>query len=258
MKVMFLDESGDHNLEIIDSQYPIFVLGGAIFDARYHRNEARPKIRQFKHDQFGTDRIILHTADIYRNRNGYEQIKDPELRQKFYRALNQLIASLDFEIIASAILKKKHLARYGIAAVDPYLLSLEFLVERFVFALDSSDQKGTIVAESRNPQLDNQLNLAWLDLKIKGTRFLSPTRLIKRIQDFRIIPKSEAVGGLEVADLIVSPIGRALLGKQTKEDFLIIKKKFRRNQSGHILGHGLIVFPIQHKTGPATQSPFLQ
>ena len=28
MKVLFLDESGDHSLEIIDPQYQVFVLAG--------------------------------------------------------------------------------------------------------------------------------------------------------------------------------------------------------------------------------------
>ena len=35
MKVLFLDESGDHNLSIIDPQYPLFVLGGVIVDRDY-------------------------------------------------------------------------------------------------------------------------------------------------------------------------------------------------------------------------------
>jgi len=29
MKYLFLDESGDHSLTRIDSQYPVFVLGGS-------------------------------------------------------------------------------------------------------------------------------------------------------------------------------------------------------------------------------------
>ena len=32
MRVLFLDESGDHNLSAIDPRYPIFVLGGIIVD----------------------------------------------------------------------------------------------------------------------------------------------------------------------------------------------------------------------------------
>ena len=35
MKVLFLDESGDHNLEVIDPLYPLFVLGGVILEKRY-------------------------------------------------------------------------------------------------------------------------------------------------------------------------------------------------------------------------------
>lgn len=153
-------------------------------------------------------------------------------------------------------MKKKHLEKYGLSAVDPYILSLEFLVERFIFSLDDCRQKGIIIAESWGQQLDNQLELAWLNLKIKGTRYIEPSRVSDKIKDFKIILKSKAIGGLEIADLVVSPIGRALLKKQIKEDFKIIRKKFRRNKSGHVLGHGLIVFPIQ-KTGPATQSPFI-
>jgi len=35
VKILFLDESGDHNLSIIDPQYPLFVLGGVIVDMDY-------------------------------------------------------------------------------------------------------------------------------------------------------------------------------------------------------------------------------
>lgn len=35
MKVLFLDESGDHNLAVIDPSYPLFVLGGVIVEQRY-------------------------------------------------------------------------------------------------------------------------------------------------------------------------------------------------------------------------------
>jgi len=33
------------------------------------------------------------------------------------------------------------------------------------------------------------------------------------------------------------------MGKPVKEDFRVIKKKFRRNGSNKIMGHGLVVFP---------------
>ncbi len=56
-------------------------------------------------------------------------------------------------------------------AVDPYRLSLNVLVERFYFELEESLSKGKIIAEARDPVLDRQLDLAWLNLKVSGTHF---------------------------------------------------------------------------------------
>ena len=83
MKFLFLDESGDHNLIKIDMQYPIFVLGGIIVDDAYVPilNE---KVDSFKLKVFGTKDIILHTADITRNKNGFERLKEKEFRENFY------------------------------------------------------------------------------------------------------------------------------------------------------------------------------
>lgn len=243
MKVMFLDESGDHNLEKIDKQYPVFVLAGVVFDFKYYSETARALIKDFKREVFQDDKIIIHTADIYRNRGVFERMKKSDFREAFYKKINKIIADLNFEVLAVGILKESHKDNYGVFALDPYLLSLEFLVERFVFSLDKSGEKGMVVAESRGRQLDNQLEIAWLNLKVKGTRFVRPERLVEKITDFKIVKKSEMVEGLEVADLMASPIGRFLINKEIKEDFQIIKQKFRKGRQGQILGYGLIIFP---------------
>jgi hypothetical protein len=91
MKILFLDESGDHNLSVIDPQYPLFVLGGVIVDQAYAEGEMAERIRDFKLRIFGREDLILHTADITRNRNGFEQMKDPPFRERFYAELNALI-----------------------------------------------------------------------------------------------------------------------------------------------------------------------
>ena len=43
MKTLFLDESGDHNLSVIDPSYPLFVLGGVIMDSDYARDVLTPR-----------------------------------------------------------------------------------------------------------------------------------------------------------------------------------------------------------------------
>lgn len=243
MKVMFLDESGDHNLSIIDPSYPVFVLGGIIIDKNYAEKDLPREIASFKKDLFGRDDILLHTADITRNRNGFEQMKETSFREKFYRKLNALMHKLDYRVVACAIKKDVHLAQYGLAALDPYLLSLDVLVERFCMEVGNVEGGGIIIAEKREPTLDHQLDLAWLNLKIQGTRYISARSIEKRIASLSLRSKSENIAGLQLADLVVSPIGRHVLGKQIKEDFKIIASKFRRNENGEHKGYGLVVLP---------------
>ena len=168
MKVLFLDESGDHNLTVIDPQYALFVLGGVVVDMDYAEGELTRDLNTFKQEMFGRSDIVLHTADITRNRNGFERMKEPAFRERFYEELNALMRKLNYMVVACAIRKDEHLSRYGIAALDPYLLSLDVLVERLCFEVGDVAGGGVIVAEKREPTLDRQLDVAWLNLKIQG------------------------------------------------------------------------------------------
>tara|TARA_B110000008_G_C16840148_1_gene512314 strand:- start:250 stop:984 length:735 start_codon:yes stop_codon:yes gene_type:complete len=243
VKVLFLDESGDHNLSVIDPQYPLFVLGGVIMDLDYAKGAATRTIGAFKEALFGDSNIHLHTADIARNRNGFEDLKKPEYRQRFYDELNILMRKLDYEVMACVIKKEAHLQSYGLAALDPYMLSLDILVERFCMMVGDHENGGIIVAEKRDPTLDRQLDLAWLNLKVQGTKFMQASQIEKRIQSLILRDKKANIAGLQFADLVVTPIGRHVLGKPIKEDFQIVESKMRRSPSGHIDGYGLITLP---------------
>lgn len=243
MKVLFLDESGDHNLSVIDPDYPLFVLGGVIMELDYAKGEAADYIDSFKNKLFGNTDIHLHTADITRNRNGFERLKEPAFRQHFYSELNSLMCNLDYEVIACVIRKEEHLQRYGLAAVDPYMLSLDILVERFCMLVGDQEDAGIIVAEKRDNTLDRQLELAWLNLKVQGTKFMQANQIEKRMQSLVLRNKRANIAGLQLADLVVTPIGRHVLGKRTKEDFRIVQSKMRRSPNGRIDGYGLIILP---------------
>lgn len=243
MKILFLDESGDHNLAVIDPQYPLFVLGGIIVDKDYAEGPMTEALRDFKQRLFGRDDIILHTADITRNRNGFEAMKDAAFRERFYAELNDLMRGLDYQVVACAIRKDAHIARYGVAALDPYMLSLDVLVERFAFDVGNVSAGGVIVAERRDPTLDHELELAWLNLKIQGTRYRQAKEIENRILALNLRAKSENFAGLQLADLVVTPIGRHVLGKPCKEDFDIVRSKLRHSREGIVEGYGLVVLP---------------
>jgi len=126
--------------------------------------------------------------------------------------------------------------------IDPYMLSMDCIVERFVFELEEINQSGIIIAESRNSILDNELELAFLNLKVQGTSYVSASRVKKAISQLSIKDKKENIAGLQIADLIASPIGRENLGKRNQIDYEVIEKKYR-NKGGKYWGYGLVVLP---------------
>jgi len=209
----------------------------------YAQTSLENALNEFKREVFGRTDLVLHTADIARNKNGFERLKDPTFRAFFYEKLNAMMRDLEFSVVACAIRKNTHLAKKGLGAIDPYMLSLDILVERFCLDLGSRENSGMIIAEKRDPVLDRELEIARLNLKVKGTRYVSAKDINNRMTGLNLRSKSENIAGLQLADLVVSPIGRHLLKKVDKEDWRIIDSKFRRSRNGEISGFGLVVLP---------------
>lgn len=252
MYVMFIDESGDHNLEVIDPQYPIFTLAGCIMDLDYHQEVAAPRLAQFKEALFGHANFILHTAEITRRKGEFSKLTDPVFRNEFYEHINRIISGLDFTVVACVIKKDEHLRQYGLAAIDPYHFSLRVLVERFVFFLKEKDssEPGFLVAEAREEHLDNKLKLVWMELRNSGTRYVSAQQIRRHLSaDLVIRAKNKNVAGLQIADLVVSPIGRRVLGKPPKQDWQVVREKIRKGPAGNYAGYGLVILPNE-KGGP--------
>ncbi|MDD5659136.1 MAG: DUF3800 domain-containing protein [Actinomycetota bacterium] len=245
MYYLFLDESGDHNLVKIHKDYPVFVLAGCIVEANNYNN-FKNEVIGYKQTILGNPKIILHTADITRNKNGFESLKDKEARLNFYSSLNHLIEKLDFTLIACLVDKKAHLEKYGELAFNPYELSLRCVLERFYYFLNEKDETAKIYAESRGAYLDSRLELTFLDIKFSGITFgnrkIRGADIRKRLIEFKFLEKNKNISGLQIADLCATPIGRKYIGKNVKDDYKIIETKFRKYK-GRIDGCGLIVIP---------------
>jgi hypothetical protein len=119
-------------------------------------------------------------------------------------------------------------------------------MEQFCFEIGDVDGGGQILAEKRNPTLDRQLDLAWLNLKISGTGYMQAATIDKRIGSLPLKSKRANDAGLQLADLVVSPIGRYVLGKTPKEDWDIIQSKLRVYRGTHV-GAGLAILPREEK-----------
>jgi hypothetical protein len=171
-----------------------------------------------------------------------------DFRSHFFEELQTSIMALDFKIVACVVRKQDHLKKYGFHAIDPYLLSLSILIERFIFECGSHG--GSVVAEARDTTLNNALELAFLDLKIRGTNYVSAARLQKRILNFAIRDKRENITGLQIADVCATPIGRRAIGRSTYPNYSkdgdfyrTVEQKFRRDWRGNFEGMGLVVLP---------------
>jgi hypothetical protein len=248
METLFLDESGNHSLNAYESAYPVFVLGGVLVNDDDLAGIERA-VRAFKIESFGHDALVLHSADIARNRRGFETLADPCVRQRFLGDLTSLVASLEFTVIACAIQKTRLVERYGELAIDPYALSLGIVVERFCFALGPR-AKGRLVVECRNPRLDRELRTAWDLLRINGTRYVGPSTIARRITSLAFHRKTERLAGLELADLVVSPLGRMVADMPSRPDTDVVLGKLRTGPDGRWEGAGLVVLPKEEGRGP--------
>lgn len=190
---------------------------GVIADNDYHDSELTDSLNTFKERHFGTSDIVLHSKEMTHPQsaksNLYMKFLDADFRRSFYKGFEHFLRSTKISIVACVILKDKHFANYGLEARDPYLLSFDNLLNRLVFDLNDSE-KGQLIAESRNGILDNQLEIAYLASRVEGTNKVQPAEL-KLILNPSILfkQKSDNVAGLQIADMVASPIARHFLGK---------------------------------------------
>lgn len=243
---MFLDESGDHSLVKIDDQFPVFCLAGCIFDENEYQQNSKAKVDAFKIRYFNKPEIILHSREIRKCEPPFNILLNPITKKSFYTDLDNLMLSLPYTVLASAILKKKLKDQYFDPA-NPYGLSLQFIMERFLYYLEESNDVGYISVESRDPKSNTDLLNTFTDVINNGsasdTHRVSAKRFQCKIQKMIFVTKQQNENGHQVADLVAYPIAKFTLDpKKGNPAFDIIKQKFRRI-GGKAKGYGLKIFP---------------
>ena len=169
-------------------------------------------------------------------------LRDQQTRQSFYERINRIMEDEDYTLIASAIHKQQHKARYGMQAENPYDLALTFCLERLVSLLEGiGQQKCQIVAEARGEKENNELRLSFLNTVTDGTLHV-PVQRFRQI-DFHLtfLKKNMNIVGTQLADLAAYPIARHVLNKDRLNlAYNSIEAKFYKEYSA---GNGLMVFP---------------
>ncbi len=231
--LVFIDESGNHNLNYLHAKdpYNIFVLGAlCISESEYKQLDHRLKL--LKKELFNEEDIILHTVEITRPNKSKNILNDkfnnPDFRKRFYTEINLLIEATDFEIVTCLIRKSELWVQVGANAVDPYIYSLNLLLDRIL--MRCQDQNCKIYPEKRDNTENIKIELEFLRAKNAGTEQFSGADVSNKVEEFVLKDKKANISGLQLIDLIVTPIGRNFLGKKKKEaghevSYEVIQKK---------------------------------
>lgn len=239
--LVFVDESGDHGLEKVSGDYPVFVLLFAVIRKDDYIQQVCREVQQLKFRFWGHDEVELHEHELRKPVGHFQMLLHREIRERFHVELTTLMTALPMTVVAVVIDKPAFIARYR-APVSPYDYALEAGLERVhrhLAGLGDRDKETPVIVECRGRKEDAELELAFRRV-CDGNNALGKPLPFRHV----MIPKAANSVGLQLADLMARPVGlNHFRPAQTNRAFDIIKHKLRRSPAGKVEGWGLKVIP---------------
>ncbi|MEX1664036.1 DUF3800 domain-containing protein [Zhongshania arctica] len=250
--IVYVDESGDHNLQTIDQSYPIFVLAFCVFHKRHYSEAIVPALEKFKFNHFGHDQVVLHENEIRRRKGMFNIFQSREHQQSFMDELTEIIEFSNF-ILISATIDKRSLSKQS-ASDNAYHIALRMCMEtlyEFLQEKGEHEKKTHIVVECRGSKEDAELELEF-------RRICDGNNRMGISLPFEILFADKKVmsSGLQLADLVARPIGlKTLRPEQNNRAFEVLKKKFycdggREEVGKNYEGLGMKIFPTPNSEKP--------
>jgi len=138
--IAFFDECGDHSMENIDRDFPLFVLSTVIVERAAYVNDVVPAFTRLKLQFWFHEGINLHSRDIRKAHGDFAFLQVAAKRQAFLGAVSEMMAALPFTLFITAIHKEIHRDRYGSQATNPYDLALTYTFERVLHFLEGHNE----------------------------------------------------------------------------------------------------------------------
>ncbi|NPT41779.1 DUF3800 domain-containing protein [Paraburkholderia sp. 1N] len=251
--VVYVDESGDHGMQTLDANYPVFVLAFCVFYKRNYSEKVVPALHKFKFNHFGHDLVVLHEHEIRKEKGDFRFFVNREHKQQFISELTGIIELSNF-ILISCVIDKIRLRERGDADNNPYHLALGFCLETLYEFLQEKNQDGAlthVVVECRGKKEDNELELEFRRI-CDGANRLG----ISLPFDVIFADKKVDSPGLQLADLVARPVGMSVIrAGQENRAFEVLKRKFYCSGGRERLGEGyedwgLKIFPSRESEKP--------
>ena len=239
--VVYVDESGDHCLTKIESEFPVFVLSFCLFRKSDYISRIVPALQQIKFNHFGHDMIVFHERDIRKASGPFAFLTDTRCRESFMADINAWVESSPFVIIAIVIRKSEFVQKHA-SSRNPYHFAMRLgleRVEKYLRRHEPANRTTHIVFEARGRREDD-------DLELEFRRVCDGANFTGQSLNFQMISAEKQVNstGLQLADLTARPIGRHVMNPiQSNRAYELILTKLDRSQAGVVEGYGLKCYP---------------
>ena len=213
--IVYVDESGDHDLSQAESPYPIFCLTFCVFKVTDYVTNVVPKFQKLKFKYFGDDTIILHERDIRRSIEAFASLRrNKEIRKAFLDELTETVSVTPMDIIATVIDKTKLKKSYT-NPYNPYEIALHLFMERLLLFLikEQQDEKSiSIVFERRGMNEDKDLEVVFRRICANENNWGYKRHDFSKVNfHCKFVAKAANSTGLQLADLTARPIGMSVL-----------------------------------------------
>ena len=251
--IVYVDESGDHSLQSIDENYPIFVLAFCVFHKRHYSEAIVPALEKFKFNHFGHDQVVLHENEIRKEKGIFNLFKSREQKNEFLGELTNIIEHSNF-ILISCTIDKRLLTKPSDLEANPYHTALGFCMETlhgFLKEKNQQQNKTHIVVECRGNKEDKELELEFRRICDGNNRLGIPLPFEVIFSDKKVMSS-----GLQLADLVARPIGlKTLRPEQENRAFEVLEPKFycdggRENVGNGFQGVGMKIYPALKSEKP--------
>lgn len=250
--IVYVDESGDHSLQSIDQNYPVFALAFCIFHKRHYSEVIVPVLEKFKFNHFGHDQVILHENEIRKRKGVFNFSGDRAHQREFIEELTEIVNFGNF-ILISTVIDKRMLKKQG-AQDNAYNIALAHCMETlYEFLMEKNEQhkKTHVVVECRGKKEDAELELEFRRVCDGNNRLGIDLPFEVLFSD-----KKAMSSGLQLADLVARPIGlNTLRPGQENRAFDALKVKLycdqgREGAGAGFEGVGLKIFPTPKSEKP--------
>ena len=224
--IAFFDECGDHSMERIDGDFPLFVLATVIVERQRYVDEIIPRLNHFKLRHWDHEGINLHSRDIRKAEGAFAILLNAPRRDQFIADLTALMKELPFTLFVVGIHKQRHKEQYQGHAPNPYELALMLAFERiFHFLQKKQAAQLPVVAEARGKKEDRDLEAAFYKLLLHGTYDNTAERFNRLSCPLLFADKRKNICGVQLADLCAYPSARYILMPDRKNRaFKVVKE----------------------------------